>query len=60
MARFRCLAGLEVSDEVEGDLILEDWIRPVSSSVHDEGALMVRHFTFADGTRNNSLFLFRQ
>ena len=49
--KFRCVAGLEVSDEVDGDLILDDWIRPVSSNVRDEGALTARHFTYADGTQ---------
>lgn len=49
--KFRCVAGLEVSDEVDGDLIIDDWIRPVSRSVLNEGALTARHFTFADGTQ---------
>jgi hypothetical protein len=49
--KYRCVAGIEVSDEVDGDLILDDWIRPVSSNTHDEGALTARHFTFADGTQ---------
>lgn len=49
--RFRCVAGLEVVDEDEDDLIIDDWIRPVSSNAHDEGALTARHITFADGTQ---------
>jgi len=49
--KFRCVAGLEVVDEIDDDLIIDDWIRPVSRSVFDEGALTARHFTFADGTQ---------
>ena len=47
----RCIAGLEVVDEIEGDLVIDDWIRPVSGSVINEGALSARHFTYADGTQ---------
>lgn len=51
----RCIAGLEVVDEIDGDLVIDDWIRPVSGSVINEGALSARHFTYADGTKAEPL-----
>ena len=47
---FRCIAGREIVDESDGDWILEEWIRPVSSSTLNEGALSAKHFTFDDGS----------
>jgi len=49
--RYRCIAGLEVVDKMDGDLMIDDWIRPVSHSVFNEGALTAQHFTYADGTQ---------
>lgn len=48
---FRCIAGREVVDEIDGDWIVDDWIRPVSSSALNEGALSAKHFTFEDGSQ---------
>lgn len=48
---FRCIAGREVVDEIDGDWIVEDWIRPMSDSVSNEGALSARHYRLDDGTQ---------
>ena len=48
---FRCIAGREIVDEIDGDWIVEDWIRPVSGSALNEGALSAKHFTFEDGSQ---------
>ena len=48
---FRCIAGREVVDEIDGDWIVDDWIRPVSGSALNAGALSAKHFTYEDGSQ---------
>lgn len=47
----RCVAGREIVGNLDGDFVVEGWVRPMSHNEWNEGALAPHHFTFGNGAQ---------